>query len=454
MQAELLDRSSPPKRRPSAAEIAAATPGGRDRYVDLLRAFSILVVVLGHWLMAVVTWSDGSFGGYNALEEVPGAWALTWALQVMPLFFFVGGFSNFVSWQAARRDGRSYPAFLRGRVERLMRPTFVFVMVCLGVALAIQVVSPALSEQLRPAAEVISKPLWFLGVYILVVGLAPGMMSLHRRFGIGVPIALAAAAAVVDVVRLGLDVPAAGYLNFAFVWLFAHQLGFFYADGSLLRGGRGLFLAMAAGGLLLLTLLTVFGPYSLSMVGMAAERASNNSPPSICLLAMTIWLTGAALALRAAATRMLQRPQVWAAVVAAGSMIMTVFLWHLTALVVAALLALPLGFPQPPVGSGTWWALRPVWLGLVGLFLVPLVVLFSRFERPRFHLGASATASAAVPAGIVLLVAGLSGLAQFGFSSPIQAPGPSSPILNGALVGLGYALARAGQVGGRKADAR
>ena len=46
-------------RRSRAAELAAATPSSRDRFVDLVRAVSIVAVVLGHWLMAVPAWPPG-----------------------------------------------------------------------------------------------------------------------------------------------------------------------------------------------------------------------------------------------------------------------------------------------------------------------------------------------------------------------------------------------------------
>jgi hypothetical protein len=57
-----------------AARVAAATPPERDRFADLLRVASILVVVAGHWLMAVVAWRDGRVEGGNALALVPGLW--------------------------------------------------------------------------------------------------------------------------------------------------------------------------------------------------------------------------------------------------------------------------------------------------------------------------------------------------------------------------------------------
>jgi hypothetical protein len=56
----------------SAAELARLTPASRDRYVDFLRLFSISVVVLGHWLMAVVVWHGSSFSTGNVIGMVPG----------------------------------------------------------------------------------------------------------------------------------------------------------------------------------------------------------------------------------------------------------------------------------------------------------------------------------------------------------------------------------------------
>ncbi|REK20305.1 MAG: acyltransferase, partial [Actinobacteria bacterium] len=78
----------------SARKIAEATPATRNRYVDLLRALSILVVVYGHWLMAAPEVIGGEIRIGHALTDIPWTRGLTWVLQVMPVFFFVGGFSN------------------------------------------------------------------------------------------------------------------------------------------------------------------------------------------------------------------------------------------------------------------------------------------------------------------------------------------------------------------------
>src|SRR4051794_651667 len=111
----------------SAAALAAATPAGRDRYVDLLRVASLGVVIAGHWLMAVpVLGPDGRTGVTNVLALVPALRPATWLLQVMPVFFLVGGFAHATALASIRRRGGGYADFARSRVARLLRPTAVF----------------------------------------------------------------------------------------------------------------------------------------------------------------------------------------------------------------------------------------------------------------------------------------------------------------------------------------
>ena len=426
----------------SLAALVEATPDGRDRYVDLVRAFSILVVVAGHWLMAIVHLDRNGLSGANALDVVPGLWILTWVLQVMPLFFLVGGFSNLVAWQSIERKQLSYGDFLRSRIARLMRPTLVFVAAWTVIVVVIRVTLPDISREIGVATELLAKPLWFLAVYVLVVALSPIMLTLHRKYGLGVLAFLGGSAVLVDVLRIGFDVPVVGYLNFAFVWLFAHQLGFFYADGRLTALSKRFFTALGLAALTTLALLTSSGIYSPSMVGMESQAASNNSPPTICLIVLTLWLTSAAMLIRPAALRWLQQRKAWMAVVAANSIIMTIFLWHLTAVMVCVLVLFPLGFPQPAGGSAVWWAWRPVWLIALSLVLAGFVALFARFERPGAAREKEAkNARPVVVAGVAALVAGLGGLAQFGFAmDPVTGTAGVLPqaVLNASLVLIGY----------------
>jgi fucose 4-O-acetylase-like acetyltransferase len=443
--------------RPAPERIAAATPAGRDRYVDFLRVGSMLVVVAGHWLMTAVGWRDGHLAGANALALTKGLWLATWVLQVMPVFFFVGGFANLVSVEAVWRRGGGYVEFVSARAARLLRPTMVFVgaWLALGVLLRLAGVP---EDQLRTLARLLPQPLWFLGTYLMVVALAPPMVRLHRRFGLRVPLALAAAAAAVDVARLGFGLDAVGYLNVALVWLAVQQLGFLYADGTLARRSRRELAGLAALGLGSLAVLVGSGAYPPSMVSLPGAPVSNMSPPTVCLIALAVWQVGLVMLARPRVSAWLRRPRAWAAVVVSGSVAMTVYLWHLTALLLLLGLVLATGLPLPAPGGAAWWLTRPLWLAALAALLAPLVLALARFERPaRLAPPAAAAGSArgrlAAVVGLVYLVAGLFGLVLGGFAPLPDLTGTAmlafrvDPLQSVACLAAGALLLRAARGG-------
>src|SRR5438105_9220318 len=83
----------------------------------------------------LVWWQHGLIYTTDAIGLSSGLWLATWFFQVMPIFFFVGGFSNMVSYDAARQRGDSTWAFVRTCEWRLLRPSLVF----LGVWTVVQV---------------------------------------------------------------------------------------------------------------------------------------------------------------------------------------------------------------------------------------------------------------------------------------------------------------------------
>ncbi|MDQ1708700.1 MAG: hypothetical protein QOG49_85, partial [Frankiaceae bacterium] len=186
----------------SVAAMAAATKPTRDRYVDFLRFTSIAVVVLGHWLMAVVAYQDGRMTGTNALVSIPKLKYVTWVLQVMPIFFFVGGFSNLVTLDAVARRGGRFADFIDGRATRLLRPVTVLLLVWVPVTLALEFVNVPRST-LKVVTKLVVQLLWFIGVYLLVVAFAPLMLRAHRRFRLWAPALLAVSAAIVDAIAIG-----------------------------------------------------------------------------------------------------------------------------------------------------------------------------------------------------------------------------------------------------------
>lgn len=415
---------------------AAATPATRERYVDFLRVFSLAVVMLGHWLMAAIEWRHGRLVAGNVLEAAPASQWLTWVFQIMPVFFIVGGFANTASWTAAVRDGRGYGVWLGSRLVRLVRPVLAFALVWSAAVIGLSVagIAPA-----SVRAGSIAQPLWFLAVYVVVVAVAPAMVAAHRRWGGVVVVALGGGVAAVDLARWPLGLPLVGWLNLGLVWLFTHQVGVAWREGSFGPWSRVRTALVAGAGLGIMLALTGAGGYPHSMVGGVGEARSNMFPPSLAIVALAVWQFALVLLVRPAVDRWLDRPRVWGAVVAANGVAMTVFLWHLTALVLVAAAVLPSGLmPQPPVGSAAWWAWRPMWVGVLALALVPLIAVFARVELRRVAPPSPSAGWAALSA--LLVAAGLAVLAKKGFVSPGMPMG--LPVVGAGLVAGGWALLR------------
>ncbi|MBB1253952.1 acyltransferase [Streptomyces sp. OF3] len=440
----------------TAAELAAATPRDRERFVDLLRVASLGTVVLGHWLMAAVgTGPGGDPEVGNLLAVLPALQPLTWLLQVMPVFFLVGGFSHALSYRSLRRragDASPYPAFLRARLQRLLRPTAAFVVVWTAGALLVQsLTSPG--PLTAATFRLVTQPLWFVGIYLAMVALTPPLLRAHERWGWGAFGALVGAAVAVDVARFGPGLPYVEFLNFAFVWLAVHQLGFLRADGRLRLPGVPA--ALAVGGLVSAALLVWLGPYPLSMVGMPGEKVSNMAPPTLALLCHALWLVGAVEALRVPASRLLDRPRVWRLVVAANGVAMTAFLWHLTAMlgVYGGLLALGVGLPEP--ATAAWWAQLPLRLMAAALLTALLVAAFRRFELPSLQrpftppaTGGPPLAALGVSAALLgvlgLSMVGLGGLFE-GRSAVLVAVPMTAPVAIGLVLAGWLLVERAGR---------
>ncbi|MFB9239167.1 acyltransferase [Plantactinospora siamensis] len=374
------------------------TPAERERYVDLLRALAIVAVISGHWLMTVIDLSPtGRLGGHNALQELTGARVVTWFFQVLPIFFLVGGYANAASLTARVGRGGGAVDWLIERSGRLLRPTSAFLAATVVIALVARAAGGD-PHEIRQVIWFITVPLWFLGPYLLVVLLTPPMFALHRRAGPAVPLVLVGLVALGDAGRL--TGPAwLGYGNFLFGWLLPHQVGFAWRTGGL-RIRAGAAAALAVGGLAALILLTVPGPYPISMINLPGQRIQNMSPPSVALLSLATAQLGLILLLRGPAERMLRRTGPWTVVVALNSVVLTIFLWHLTALILAGGALDALGvLPTQPAGSTGWWLWRLPWLAVLTFFLVPLVLVFGPVEARAGRRRAGGTSGDATPGG-------------------------------------------------------
>ena len=427
-----------------AEEMALKAPPERNRYVDFLRAFSILAVVIGHWLVAAPYIENGAVHGGHLLGILPWTQWLTWGFQVMPIFFLVGGFSNGVSWAANRREGTTYSHWFGGRLQRLINPVLPLFLIwtlfaLFGTAAGVD------REIVKLAAQLALIPVWFLAVYLMVAAVVPLTHAAWKRFGMLSFFGLVVAAIAVDLLTLQFGVKHINFINFAFIWLAVHQLGYAWSEGYFARKATALLWGF--GGLVALSLLVGFGPYPVAMIGVPGAGLSNSMPPTLALLALGITQTGFALALEPAGRRMLDNLRIWTGTVLLNGMIMTVYLWHLTAFVlvlVGAWLLGGIGLEVAP-GSAAWWLARPIWFALYIAALLPMIMLFARFEQAGTKAGKGSKGD--VPhwrlvAGLLLICAGLAATAVISIASPEGVTGVRLWVV--ALPFVGAALVRFG----------
>ena len=199
--------------RVPAVDAASATPADRDRVVDGVRAFALIVVVAGHGLMGVVAWSaDGPHLG-NILSALPALKGITWVLQVMPLLFFAGGAANAISWDRRGVKNDTYAQWLWARAARLLRPAWLYLAACALIAAIVSLfTTAAYSDALL---SVITQLLWFLGVYLVVTALTPLFTILSPLRATSLVIGLVLLSGLVDVARFHWGWPMAiGIVNF------------------------------------------------------------------------------------------------------------------------------------------------------------------------------------------------------------------------------------------------
>lgn len=353
----------------------------RDRYVDFMRAWAIVLVVTGHWLItALVPGPGGQITAPELLATIPWTQWLTLGFQIMPLFFLAGGHAAGGSWSRARETGGTATGWVGRRALRLLLPVAVYsglVLLAVGICSAVGV-DP---DTLALVGWAMAMQFWFLPVYLILSFLTPSLHAAHRRWGLLVPVAMGAAALAADALTLAVRVPYVGLLNYVLVWGVAYQLGFCWRDG-LLTGRRRTPVAMAAGGGLAFAALITLGPFPVSLILVTGQNPSNTDPPSAAMLAWAVAQVGLCLLAAPAVRRLLDRERVWRAVRHVGGASMTLYLWHMLPVLVAAAAFYLTGIaPEPAFGSGAWWGLRLPWLLVLGVVLVGVLLALRPLER-------------------------------------------------------------------------
>ncbi|MEU4271740.1 acyltransferase [Streptomyces sp. NPDC026092] len=361
--------------------IESATPPGRDRALDALRALAILGVVLGHWLVTALIADSGTVRGASPLTHLPEFTPVSWVFQTLAVFFLVGGVVAARGHAASRTRHESYRHWLGARLGRLFRPVAAVLAVWTAVALAM-LAGGVPWQTVHALGKLVLSPLWFLLVFAALTAATPLVARVHPLWPLAVVLH-------VDLIRFGLDGPdRVGWINVAAGWLVPYCLGAAWSRDGLKDRRTGWVLLL--GGAATTALLVLFAGYPAAMVGVPGAPVSNLNPPTLAAVTFGLAQCGAALLLLDPLRRALRRPAAWAAVALLNLSAMTVFLWHQTAMIAVTATGLLagellghgalLGLHSVPDGYG-WVLARVAWLPLFAAALLVCCAAFRTYER-------------------------------------------------------------------------
>lgn len=374
----------------------------RDRAVDVARLTALIVVIFGHCALLLATIDSAGVHIGNILGAIPEIAPVTWIVQVMPLFFLAGGAAGAYGWH----PGTGWGSWLFARAQRLCRPVFWY-LATWTVALLVVRVTVGEGSAAGLGRECVAL-LWFLGVYLLVLAFVPLLTRLRTGRAAGVMVAgLLVAAAAVDGIRFTLGTPESGVANFLIVWLIPVVIGVAYAH-RLIRVRAALVAAVAA--FAAQVAFAIAGTYEVSLVVTGAERISNVSPPTLLLALHCTWMSFLFVAMAGPIQRWAQRPRVWRAVAVGNGGAMTLYLWHIPAIAIAAVGLHFVGLDAYDVQEPDFWgllALRAVVFAVVMAVTFRLLTPLEHRRLPWWDAPVRSTGAWSVVAGLLICAAGV-----------------------------------------------
>jgi hypothetical protein len=413
-----------PQHSPAAPDAAApagsAVPGRREG-IDVARILALLVVVLGHLMLAVVDRPGDEVRGANLLALHPG-WALVAAAAPMPVFFAAGGWANATAaWSSA------VP-----RLRTLVGLGAVAVVVWSAASVVTALVNDGDSGIVGDGARIATQPLWFLAAYVPFAAAGKPLAALARRMKVVLP-AVLATLAVLDVARFALDAPQwIGWPGFFLAWGTPWLLGAWWRhqiESSEQTGGGDRFDERRAGRLLAgaaalacVGLVHLAG-YSPALIDAVPGARSNTTPPTLYTAVAGVAQVGVLMAAGGLLDRAGERwRRLWRQ---AGEAAVGIYVWHLSALTLCVA-AIAAGFPVPDRLTPLWWITRPLWwaavLAITAGFVAATAAVRSKLpQRPKPAADDAPARLIPAAAGVALAVAGAALVGLRGPRHPEQA---------------------------------
>lgn len=347
----------------------------RDLASDAARVGCVIAVVFIHLLMVTLT-ADPDTGELVSVlvpEEQTWYWWATWILQVMPLFFVVGGVATAGALRRRRARGAAPAEYVRERTLRLMQPAAVLWLVFAISAMAALALGVG-EELVTFALSGMGMPLWFLAAYLIAQALAPAFLELHERMGWVWCWFLLSCVVAVDLLRMATDQQWWGLLNMLFVWPLIQQLGFFRADGWFAARGTLTLLLIVAACYALLAVCVFSGRY-------APDMLTNLNPPTVCMVLLGLAQACLLQVFTPALNRLMHWRPAQAVTYVVGTRAMTIYLWHLPVIILVMAAWFFAGGYDPVPGSAQWWLLRIPLAVLCWVAVLVVATALLRVER-------------------------------------------------------------------------
>ena len=383
---------------------------GRNHLIDVARALSVFVVVTFHCLLYQIVVVDG-LPAVVPWAPLPHAswWTASWFIMIIPLFFIAGGYANALVVDKLRAQGHGYTFYLASRALRLVGPLVVFVGFATLISTAAAWLGPsglsiALSVQF-------AQLLWFIAIYLVIVGMAPLMVTLQDRLPWLPLVVLGVLGVAVDAWSFAAGDVELRYLNLVTVWPLCHQFGIAYHRGWFRSGPVWApWLVIGSAALVIPVLIFGFG-YPASAIGLGDIPIANVLPPTVAMAVL-----GAA---QASVLGLLERAGVAArlstrterGLATANALAVTTYLWHIPCIVIAGGLLFGVSRLVP--------VLTPVLLSQLAVVIVTYTVIalvVPRIGRLEFALipRLGGTPGRAVIPAYLLLVLGTGLIWRFG----------------------------------------
>lgn len=339
--------------------------------------------MLWHWFITVF-WVDESPPFQPAFHPYSWLSLVSWICQAMPAYFVALGAKH----EAARARNTPSDTQLSRMLRQLLgglSPAMVLVGGWFAARLLLSRTTPEVVRWwwLRSLDEPVFGPLTWILLFVLLIPTRPVMLHLHDRFGLIMPVILAALATAADATTYEHG-PATGHINTLLVWLCVQQIGFFWGQ---LRGvSRQTRWAVFLGGFSALAALTLTDIYPIAMEGSIGWQTPNISQPTITVIALAVGQLGAML---------LIEPRYTARRQAGGQRRLSRwfrrnafawFLWHAAGYATYAVVVLHnfRGLAEPPWNDwrdAQWLWFRPVTLPLIALATLPYVLVYMLIRK-------------------------------------------------------------------------